>query len=48
MNVLYKGSDPRCGGMTTQLSSISLAEPDPSLFIPPADYTIAEAATGVH
>jgi len=38
MNVLSKGSDPRYGDTTTQLSNVSLAEPDPSLFIPPADH----------
>jgi hypothetical protein len=38
--VLTKSSDPRSGEFTTKLTDISLAEPDPALFMPPADYTI--------
>ncbi len=35
--------DPRSGTRTTVLQSISHGEPDPSLFLPPADYTDARA-----
>lgn len=42
MVVLYKNSDPRTGDTTTQLTNVSLNEPDPSLFQIPADYTIAD------
>jgi hypothetical protein len=42
MMVLSKTSDPRNGESITKLSNVSLAEPDPSLFMPPLDYTIME------
>jgi hypothetical protein len=38
--VLSKHSDPRTGTTSSQLSKISRAEPDGSLFVVPADYTI--------
>jgi hypothetical protein len=40
--VLHKRSDPRSGENTWKLTNISRAEPDPSLFQPPADYTVKE------
>jgi len=39
--VLIKTSDPRFGVTTMQLSNVLMGEPDPSLFLPPADYTLA-------
>jgi hypothetical protein len=39
--VLIKTSDPRFGVSTMQLSNVLAAEPDSSLFLPPADYTLA-------
>ena len=43
VEVLTKTSDPRMGDSTTNLTNISLVEPDPALFTPPADYTIKDA-----
>jgi len=40
--VLSKGTDPRNGEHTRKLVNIDRTEPDPSLFQPPADYTIKE------
>jgi hypothetical protein len=40
--VLIKRSDPRNGDSTDRLTNIDRSEPDPSLFRPPADYTITE------
>jgi hypothetical protein len=42
ITVLSKHSDPRNGEHTQKLVNLSRAEPDPSLFQPPADYTLAE------
>jgi hypothetical protein len=39
--VTIKTSDPRFGVTSMQLSNIVMAEPDPALFLPPADYTPA-------
>src|ERR1017187_144523 len=39
--VLIKTSDPRFGVTSMQLSNVLMAEPDPSLFQPPSDYTAA-------
>ena len=39
--VLIKTSDPRFGVTNMQLSNVVMAEPDPSLFQPPSDYTLA-------
>jgi hypothetical protein len=44
MNVLNTTSDPRSGEATTRLLNISRAEPDPSLFEPPAGYEIIDPA----
>ena len=44
--VLIKTSDPRFGVTTMQLSNVLAAEPDPSLFQPPADYTAAGGRGG--
>jgi hypothetical protein len=41
-NLLSKTSDPRSGETTERLTNIDRSEPDPSLFRPPADYTITE------
>ena len=43
VEVLTKTSDPRMGDSTTKLENVSLIEPDPALFTPPADYTIKDA-----
>ncbi|HTS10794.1 MAG TPA: hypothetical protein VMH00_01625 [Candidatus Limnocylindrales bacterium] len=37
-----KVSDPRAGDRTMQVTEINRAEPDPSLFQPPTDYTITQ------
>lgn len=42
--VLSKTDDPRYGETTTALKNVNLAEPDPSLFMPPAGYQITEDA----
>jgi hypothetical protein len=39
--VLIKTSDPRFGATSMQLSNVMMGEPDASLFLPPADYTLA-------
>ena len=43
--VLTKHSDPRSGETTYRLRNILRAEPDPSLFSVPADYTLQERTT---
>jgi hypothetical protein len=43
--VLTRHSDPRSGESTYKLQNIIRAEPDQSLFIVPADYTVRE--TGI-
>jgi len=40
--ILSKRSDPRYGESVDRLTNIDRSEPDPSLFLPPADYTITE------
>jgi hypothetical protein len=40
--VLTKTADPRFGDSITKLTNISLVEPDPALFMPPADYEIKD------
>ena len=42
MTLRTKQSDPRMGDTLTELTNISTAEPDPSLFQVPADYTIED------
>ncbi len=42
MMVLTKHSDSRSGELTTRLTNIRRTEPDPSLFVVPADYTMEE------
>jgi hypothetical protein len=42
MAILTKTSDPRSGETTMRVTNISLTEPDPSLFQPPADYEIVD------
>lgn len=43
MTVLTKNSDPRTGERTMRIAHLRRAEPDPSLFTVPADYTIEES-----
>ncbi|MGA2591781.1 MAG: hypothetical protein ABSH32_17860 [Bryobacteraceae bacterium] len=42
VSMLNKTNDPRSGEHTEKLINVSRAEPDPSLFQPPADYTIVD------
>ena len=42
MTILSKNSDPRSGERTMELVSINRADPDPTLFQVPSDYTIEE------
>jgi len=42
LTMLSKNTDPRFGETTTKLTNISLVEPDPALFMPPADYEIKD------
>lgn len=42
ITVLYSCTDPRSGDSETRLTNIVRAEPDPSLFQPPPDYTILD------
>lgn len=42
MMLILKRDDPRNGVHTMKLINISRAEPDPSLFQPPSDYTIVD------
>ncbi|HZT38679.1 MAG TPA: hypothetical protein VFA28_12325 [Bryobacteraceae bacterium] len=44
--VLIKITDPRFGDTTTQLTNIVRAEPDPSLFQIPSDYTVKTGPAG--
>lgn len=43
IEVLVKTSDPRNGDRVQPLTNIDRSEPDPSLFRPPADYTITDS-----
>jgi hypothetical protein len=43
IEVLVKTSDPRNGDSVQRLTNIDRSEPDPSLFRPPADYTITDS-----
>jgi hypothetical protein len=40
--VMVKTSDPRMGTRVTQLTNITRAEPDPTLFQVPSDYTVTK------
>ena len=42
VSMLVKNNDPRSGEHTEKLINVSRAEPDASLFQPPADYTIVD------
>jgi hypothetical protein len=42
--ILSKSNDPRFGEQTNKLVNISRSEPDPSLFEPPAGYTVKDEA----
>jgi hypothetical protein len=44
--VLSKDNDPISGDSTRKLINITRGEPDPSLFQPPADYTVVTQETG--
>jgi hypothetical protein len=44
--LMTKGSDPRIGTTTTELTSINRAEQDASLFQIPSDYTVKKAPGG--
>jgi len=46
LEVLSKTIDPRSGEHTQKLTNISRDEPDPSLFQPPADYTVTQDGPG--
>ena len=43
MMVKSSNSDPRFGDTTYELTSINRAEPDPSLFLVPADYVVSDS-----
>ena len=42
--ILQVHSDPRNGETTTKLENVSRTQPDPGLFLPPADYKIVDAS----
>jgi hypothetical protein len=42
VTVLNTGNDPRTGNFTRKLTHVIRAEPDPSLFRPPASYTVVD------
>ena len=42
LRVLVLRKLPRYGNTISRLTHVSLAEPDPVLFAPPADYTIKD------
>ena len=44
--LMTKTSDPRTGTSTTELTNINRSQPDPSLFLIPADYTIKKGPGG--
>ena len=46
MVVMSKTSDPRFGDSVYQLTNISRAEPDPSLFTVPAEYQVQQGRPG--
>jgi len=46
MPVMVKTSDPRFGTTQTQLTNITRAEPDASLFQAPAGYTVSKERGG--
>jgi hypothetical protein len=47
VSVMTKSSDPRMGETTYRLTNILRAEPDPSLFQIPSDYTVKDQAQNV-
>lgn len=47
VSVLMKSSNPRSGDQTTRLTNISQAEPDASLFMPPAGYSVVDEKESV-
>ena len=42
LQILTKTMDPRSGDHIFELKNLSAAEPDPSLFVPPADYQMVD------
>ena len=40
--IYRKSNDPRYGEWVTRLTNVQLGEPDPTLFEPPADYTVVD------
>jgi len=42
VRLLIKTSDPRLGEHTDRLINLNRSEPDPSLFVPPPDYTVVD------
>ena len=44
--VMIKTTDPRSGTSVTELTNINRAEPDPSLFTVPSDYTVTQGGPG--
>jgi hypothetical protein len=46
--VLSKKSDPRFGDVTYSLTQINRAEPDPTLFQVPSNYTVTDGGRGQH
>ena len=46
MVVMSKTSDPRFGDSVYQVTNISRAEPDPSLFTVPSDYQVQQGRSG--
>jgi hypothetical protein len=46
MVVRSKTSDPRFGDSVYQVTNITRAEPDPSLFTVPADYQVQQGRPG--
>jgi len=46
--VLSKKSDPRFGDVVYSLTQINRAEPDPTLFQVPSNYTVTDGGRGQH
>jgi len=46
VTVMTKHNDPWAGDLTTTLKNVNAAEPDASLFAPPADYKVVDDKEG--
>jgi hypothetical protein len=46
MNIMTKRTDPRMGETVFQVTNLSRSNPDPSLFVPPADYQLKDGMKG--